>query len=60
MRRCRRGETRPLLRISSRSNEAVMAEIELEPKRNPSLWPWILGLLFVLVVGWLLYTWFAP
>jgi hypothetical protein len=37
-----------------------MAEIELERKRNPSLWPWILGLLFVLAAGWLLYTWFAP
>lgn len=34
-----------------------MADIEIERKRGGSVWPWILGLLLLLLLGWLLWEW---
>jgi hypothetical protein len=36
-----------------------MAEINVERKEGGSLWPWIIGLLALLLVGWLLYSMFG-
>lgn len=33
-----------------------MADIDVE-RKGPSIWPWILGLLLLLLLGWLLWEW---
>lgn len=35
-----------------------MAEINVERKEGGSIWPWIIGLLALLLVGWLLFSMF--
>ena len=36
-----------------------MAEIRVERKEGGSIWPWIIGLLALLLIGWLLYSMFG-
>lgn len=35
-----------------------MAEINVERKEGGSIWPWIIGMLALLLIGWLLYSMF--